>query len=57
MNIPIDLLAKNVIELQVQAYNEGYEAGLKEGAKRATISVTKIFEEEKPAEFINDGNN
>jgi len=53
----MDILAKNVIELQARAYKEGYEMGLKEGARRATISVTKVFEEELPAEFINDGNN
>ena len=49
MNIPNDLLAKNIIELQVKAYKEGFEAG----KKQALESVSKIYEE-TPAEYENE---
>ena len=54
MNIPNDILAQNIIELQVKAYKEGHEAGLREGAKKAVISVSKVYENDGTAEYNNE---
>lgn len=43
-----------IAKIQSQSYKDGYAKGFEAGKKQALESVTKIYEEELPAEYVNE---